>query len=77
SNKLNYKKLKPFKIIKKVLLINFKLKLLNTIQYYLVFYILFLKLVFKSLYIKDRIIIEFNKLKYEVKRIIDYRIKKK
>ncbi|OHF04617.1 hypothetical protein CORC01_00088, partial [Colletotrichum orchidophilum] len=31
SDKLNYKKLKPFKIIKKVLLINFKLKLLNTI----------------------------------------------
>ncbi|OHF04550.1 hypothetical protein CORC01_00021, partial [Colletotrichum orchidophilum] len=31
SNKLNYKKLNLFKIIKKVLLINFKLKLLNTI----------------------------------------------
>ncbi|OHF04349.1 hypothetical protein CORC01_00201, partial [Colletotrichum orchidophilum] len=31
NNKLNYKKLKLFKIIKKVLLINFKLKLLNTI----------------------------------------------
>ncbi|OHF04539.1 hypothetical protein CORC01_00010, partial [Colletotrichum orchidophilum] len=31
NNKLNYKKLSPFKIIKKVLLINFKLKLLNTI----------------------------------------------
>ncbi|OHF01926.1 hypothetical protein CORC01_02804, partial [Colletotrichum orchidophilum] len=31
SNKLDYKKLKPFEIIKKVLLINFKLKLLNTI----------------------------------------------
>ncbi|OHE94226.1 hypothetical protein CORC01_10471, partial [Colletotrichum orchidophilum] len=31
SDKLNYKKLKLFKIIKKVLLINFKLKLLNTI----------------------------------------------
>ncbi|OHF04591.1 hypothetical protein CORC01_00062, partial [Colletotrichum orchidophilum] len=31
NNKLNYKKLKPFKINKKVLLINFKLKLLNII----------------------------------------------
>ncbi|KAK1482998.1 hypothetical protein CABS01_02734, partial [Colletotrichum abscissum] len=31
SNKLNYKKLKLFKIIKKVLLINYKLKLLNII----------------------------------------------
>ncbi|UQC79055.1 uncharacterized protein CLUP02_04534, partial [Colletotrichum lupini] len=31
NNKLKYKKLRPFKIIKKVLLINYKLKLLNTI----------------------------------------------
>ncbi|KAI3547663.1 hypothetical protein CSPX01_03666, partial [Colletotrichum filicis] len=31
SNKLNYKKLRPFEIIKKVLLINYELKLLNTI----------------------------------------------
>ncbi|OHE97829.1 hypothetical protein CORC01_06864, partial [Colletotrichum orchidophilum] len=52
SNKLNYKKLRPFEIIKKVLLINFKLKFLNIIRYYPVFYILFLKPVFKSLYIK-------------------------
>ncbi|OHF04302.1 hypothetical protein CORC01_00641, partial [Colletotrichum orchidophilum] len=74
SNKLNYKKFKPFEIIKKVLLVNFKLKLLNTIRYYLVFYILLFKPVFKGLYIKDRIIVELNKLKYEVERIIDYRI---
>ncbi|KAI3549683.1 hypothetical protein CSPX01_02334, partial [Colletotrichum filicis] len=31
SNKLDYKKLRPFKIIKKVLLINYKLRLLNII----------------------------------------------
>ncbi|KAK1457870.1 hypothetical protein CMEL01_15853, partial [Colletotrichum melonis] len=31
SNKLNYKKLKLFEIIKKVLLINYELKLLNMI----------------------------------------------
>ncbi|OHF04306.1 hypothetical protein CORC01_00645, partial [Colletotrichum orchidophilum] len=66
NDKLNYKKLKPFKIIKKVLLINFKLKLLNTIRYYSVFYILLLKPVFKSLYIKDCIIVELNKLKYKI-----------
>ncbi|OHF00776.1 hypothetical protein CORC01_03850, partial [Colletotrichum orchidophilum] len=65
NNKLNYKKLKPFEIIKKVLLINFKLKLLNTIRYYLIFYILLLKPIFKNLYIKNRIIIELNKLKYK------------
>ncbi|OHE97406.1 hypothetical protein CORC01_07311, partial [Colletotrichum orchidophilum] len=67
SNKLNYKKLKLFKIIKKVLLINFKLKLLNTIRYYLVFYILFLKLILKGLYTKNRIIVKLNKLKYKIK----------
>ncbi|KAK1460459.1 hypothetical protein CCUS01_08977, partial [Colletotrichum cuscutae] len=31
SSKLNYKKLRPFKIIKKALLINYKLRLLNII----------------------------------------------
>ncbi|OHF00781.1 hypothetical protein CORC01_03855, partial [Colletotrichum orchidophilum] len=74
NNKLNYKKLRPFEIIKKVLLVNFKLKFLNIIRYYLVFYILFLKPVFKNLYIKNGIIIEFNKLKYVIEQIINYRI---
>ncbi|OHE96833.1 hypothetical protein CORC01_07800, partial [Colletotrichum orchidophilum] len=74
NNKLNYKKFKLFKIIKKVLLINFKLKLLNTIRYYLVFYILFFILIPKGLYIKNRIIIKLNELKYKVEQIIDYRI---
>ncbi|OHE94531.1 hypothetical protein CORC01_10164, partial [Colletotrichum orchidophilum] len=60
SDKFNYKKLKLFEIIKKVLLVNFKLKLFNTIRYYLFFYILFFKPVFKSLYIKDYIIVKFN-----------------
>ncbi|OHE90613.1 hypothetical protein CORC01_14097, partial [Colletotrichum orchidophilum] len=72
NDKLNYKKLRLFEIIKKVLLINFKLKLLNTIRYYPIFYILLLKPVFKSLYIKDRIIVEFNKLKYKIERVIDH-----
>ncbi|KAK1487487.1 hypothetical protein CABS01_12966, partial [Colletotrichum abscissum] len=60
SNKLDYKKLKPFEIIKKILLINYELRLLNTIRYYPVFYILLLKPVLKSLYIKDYIIIKLN-----------------
>jgi hypothetical protein len=45
SNKLNYKKLRLFKINKKVRSINYKLKLLETIKIYLVFYILLLELV--------------------------------
>ncbi|KAK1460569.1 hypothetical protein CCUS01_08917, partial [Colletotrichum cuscutae] len=60
SNKLNYKKLRPFEIIKKVLLINYELRLLNIIRYYPVFYILLLELILRSLYTKDYIIIKLN-----------------
>ncbi|KAK1505791.1 hypothetical protein CABS01_01259, partial [Colletotrichum abscissum] len=60
SNKLDYKKPRLFEIIKKVLLINYKLRLLNTIQYYPIFYILLLELILKSSYIKNYIIIELN-----------------
>ncbi|KAK1704135.1 hypothetical protein BDP67DRAFT_418794, partial [Colletotrichum lupini] len=60
SNKLNYKELRPFEIIKKVLLINYELKLLNIIRYYLIFYILLFKFILKRLYIKNYIIIKLN-----------------
>ncbi|UQC83229.1 uncharacterized protein CLUP02_08723 [Colletotrichum lupini] len=46
--------------MKKVLLINYELKLLNTIRYYFIFYILLLKLILRSLYIEDYIIIKLN-----------------
>ena len=49
SNKLNYTKLKPFKIIEKLELIMFKLKLLLYIRIYLVFHILLLEKVFKNI----------------------------
>ncbi|UQC76538.1 uncharacterized protein CLUP02_18051, partial [Colletotrichum lupini] len=60
SNKLDYKKLRPFEIIKKVLLINYELRLLNIIRYYSVFYILLLEPILKSLYIEIYIIIKLN-----------------
>ncbi|KAK1459185.1 hypothetical protein CMEL01_02184, partial [Colletotrichum melonis] len=60
NNKLNYKKLKLFEIIKKVLLINYELRLLNIIRYYPVFYILLFKPVIKGLYIENYIIIKLN-----------------
>ncbi|KAI3530172.1 hypothetical protein CSPX01_14989, partial [Colletotrichum filicis] len=60
NNKLNYKKLKLFKIIKKVLLINYKLRLLNTIRYYPIFYVLLFKLILRGLYITNYIIIKLN-----------------
>ncbi|KAK1496673.1 hypothetical protein CTAM01_08311, partial [Colletotrichum tamarilloi] len=60
SNKLNYKKLRFFKIIKKVLLVNYELRLLNIIRYYPIFYILLFKLLLRGLYIKNYIIIKLN-----------------
>ncbi|KAI3533295.1 hypothetical protein CSPX01_12832, partial [Colletotrichum filicis] len=60
SNKLDYKKLRLFKIIKKVLLVNYELRLLNIIRYYPVFYILLLELILRSSYIKNYIIIKLN-----------------
>jgi hypothetical protein len=46
SDKLNYKKFRPFKIIRYIKDINFKLKLLPIIKIYLVFYIFLLKSVY-------------------------------
>ena len=43
NNKLNYKKLKLFKINKVIEIINYKLRLLDIISIYLVFYILLFK----------------------------------
>jgi hypothetical protein len=43
SNKLNYKKLRPFKIKRKIGLINYKLSLPYIIRIYLIFYILLLE----------------------------------
>ncbi|KAK1493785.1 hypothetical protein CTAM01_09246, partial [Colletotrichum tamarilloi] len=60
SNKLDYKKLRLFKIIKKVLLVNYKLKLLNIIRYYFIFYILLLELILRGLYTEDYIIIKLS-----------------
>ena len=49
SDKLNYTKLGPFKIIEKLGLVMFKLELSIYIRIYLVFYILFLEKVFKNI----------------------------
>ena len=48
SDKLNYTKLGPFKITKKLGLITFKLELLTHIRIYLVFYISLLEKVSKN-----------------------------
>jgi len=73
SDKLNYKKLKSFKIEKILNLINYQLLLFKIINIYLIFYILFFKLVFfkmlKILIIKINLI-NLN-VKYKIKIILN------
>ena len=73
SDKLNYKKLKSFKIKRILKLINYKLILFKTINIYLIFYIFLLKLVFLSVFIT--LIIKINlinlNVKYKVKIILN------
>jgi phosphorylcholine metabolism protein LicD len=44
SDKLNHKKLRPFKIDKKIGLVNYKLKLPKTMEIYLIFHVSLLEL---------------------------------
>ena len=45
STKLDFKKLRLFEIIKKIRLVNYRLKLLERSRLYLIFYISLLKLI--------------------------------
>jgi hypothetical protein len=45
STKLNFKKLGPFKIFKKISLVNYKLQLLKNFKLYLVFHVSLLELI--------------------------------
>ena len=72
-NKLDYKKIKLFEILEEIRLVNFKLRLLETIRINLVFYILLLELV---LYNVKTFTLELNEvinktIKYEVKKILE------
>ena len=69
SDKLNYKKLKLFKIKKVLSLINYRLLLLKIINIYLVFYILFFELAFFE--ILKILIIKINLINLNV----EYKIK--
>ncbi|KAK1458572.1 hypothetical protein CCUS01_09236, partial [Colletotrichum cuscutae] len=51
---------RTYSLISYILLVNYKLRLLNIIRYYPAFYILLLELILKALYIKDYIIIKLN-----------------
>ena len=68
--KLNYIKLKPFKIIKKILPINFRLKLPLHIYLYLVFHIVLLKTVLKNTKIDNLKVLREEK-EYKVADLLD------
>jgi len=71
--KLNFKRLEPFKVLKKISLMNYKLQLLEYFQLYLMFYISLLKPACKdALIITDAKMQLENKLDiYKVKQILN------
>ncbi|KAL0932741.1 reverse transcriptase domain protein [Colletotrichum truncatum] len=71
SDKLDFKKLRPFEITKKVSNVNFKLALPDTIKYHLVFHISLLELAPKGLRTIDHIEVDPEQ-DYEVERILDH-----
>ena len=74
NNKLNYKKLKFFKIKKILELINYKLILFKIINIYSIFYISFLKLTSLNAFIMPITKINLVNLnaKYKIKIILNY-----
>nr|XP_036575983.1 reverse transcriptase domain protein [Colletotrichum truncatum]KAF6782639.1 reverse transcriptase domain protein [Colletotrichum truncatum] len=72
SDKLDFKKLGPFEITKKVSNVNFKLALPDSMKYHPVFHISLLEPALQGSRTSDVIIVENNEPEYEVERIIDY-----
>ena len=74
NNKLNYKKLKFFKIKKILELINYKLILFKIINIYSIFYILLLELTFSSVFAMPITKIDLINLnaEYKIEVILNY-----
>ena len=73
SKKLDFKKVGLFKIIKKISILNYKLALLKTIQLKInIFYIFFLKLVFKNVKVDNNIKVKDYKEEFEVETILNF-----
>jgi hypothetical protein len=72
SNKLNYKKLRPFRIKKKILISNYKLSLPKEIYIYPIFHISLLELTLKdTIIITPKLKIEVHEEEYKVKAILN------
>ena len=69
-NKFNYKKIKPFRILEKISIVNYKLELLEIIRINLVFYISLLELVLLNV---KTFAPELDK---KVNKIIKYKVEK-
>ena len=76
SKKLDFKKIGLFKIIKKILTLNYELALLKTIKLRTkVFYISLLKLILKNAKLETRVEVENDEeVNYEVETILDSRV---
>ena len=74
SKKLDYKYLKPYKVIKRILKNNYQLDLPPKVQIYLIFYISLLKdAINVKLISTGRNNVKVNKEKYEAKKVFDTR----
>src|SRR5687768_1569705 len=73
SDKLDHKKLRPFKIKKKISEVNYELILPNTIKIHLVFYIALLEYTLYDPDELDYMIVSTNELEYEVEKIVDHK----
>ena len=51
SDKLNFKKLRSYKVLKKIKLINFELELPRSNKVYLIFHIALLKLILQNIFL--------------------------
>ena len=74
-NKLDFKKIRPFKVKEVIGLVNYKLKLLVYIRINLVFYILLLETVLDNILIVILELLNENEsIKYKVESIILYKL---
>jgi hypothetical protein len=75
SDKLDYKKVGPFTIKEKLGPVNYRLKLLNIMRIYLVFYIALLELAPPGTPLETTTLVEIdNNMEYEVERILNYQL---
>ena len=77
SNKLDFKKLVPFKVEGRISNTNYRLELLTIIRIYLIFYILLLKLIPKTTKLNIIIEIENEEPEYEIETILDFKLTRK